>query len=252
MSRSHRLRVTRLCVTALVVLVALAVPVTAVAKRHAPAPAPTRVTVEVLPDSVAMVHIPAIPLPGGTFVMGTDSGSARDIPLSGRFTGVVKGGFLVSKTNKVQLRSGRIGLGATDLLTDASCGGAPVLRTDPASSVTIDPKRSSIARLSPTGAVHATVHLLLRLAVQSRMLTGCDAGLVPMGYATTPLTLKLEGQILSDGLARIQLRTTGLTNVGAAVCLTPGSPTSPCTALPLGYPVAVEGAVNVKVAIGAS
>ncbi|HEU4976538.1 MAG TPA: hypothetical protein VFT50_15710 [Baekduia sp.] len=244
---SHR-GLPRAAVALLGAVIILVLPATAGAKRHGRA-LPTRVAVELLPESTASVSIPAIPLPGGAFVMGTEDTNPRTVPLSGGFSGAIAGGFLLSKTNKVALRSGRVDLGAADLLADADCGGASVLRLDPASAVTLDRSAPSTARITPKGIITATVHLVLRLAVGSRVLPRCDAGLVSMGYATTPFTLKLHGDVTTAGLNKVLLTTDAPAKLTAAVCLDPGSPTSRCNMPPVGYPVSVGAAVAVKLSI---
>jgi hypothetical protein len=244
---SHRLRPASVGAAALTALI-LTVPTTAIAKRHTP-PRGTRVVADLLPTSAASVSIPAVALPGGTYIIGTDSTDARSIPLSGRLAGVIPGGFRLGKSNKLTLRSGRVGLGAADLLTDKACGGASVLRTDPTSAVTVDPAAPSTARIAPNGQITAAMHLVLRLAVLSRMQPGCDAGLVPMGYATTAFTVGLHGQIARDGLNKVELLSDQPVQFTAAVCLTPGSPNGVCATPPAGYPVAVGVDVAVKLTL---
>lgn len=215
------------------------------ATKRAPKAGPvTTVTVTLLPGSVAIVEIPALPLPGGQVVIGT--GVTYGVPLTGTLTGVVAGKVELLKDIPVTLKSAAIKPGVVDVLGDPSCGGAATLRINPASIVTLDGSRPSRAVLKPSGVASATANVMLRLAFDSRTEPGCDKPLVGMGYSETPFSAKVEGKVGAKGLLALPLASAP-TPVTVAVCLTPGAADKPCATGPVGYPVKIT--VRVEVAI---
>ncbi len=212
------------------------------AARTAPV---TTVSVDLLPGSQATVEVPALPLPGGQTIIGT--GVTEVIPLTGRLGGAVVGSVKLGKDIPVSLNSANIVPGAVDILNDPACGGAPTLRIDPASIVTIDaaqPTRAVLGFKSATAT--ATAYVKLRLAFDSRMSLACDAPLTPTGYSETPFAVKVSGKVGPKGLLSLPL-SSGPTPVTIGVCLTPGAPDKPCADAPAGYPVKI--AVQLQVAI---
>jgi len=206
----------------------------------------TTVSVDLLPGSQATVEVPALPLPGGQTIIGT--GVSEVIPLTGKLGGAVVGALKLGQDIPVGLNSANIVPGAVDILNDPACGGAPTLRIDPASIVTIDPAHPTKAVLGfKSATATATAYVKLRLAFDSRMSLACDAPLTPTGYSETPFAVKVSGKVGAKGLNALPL-SSGPTPVTIGVCLTPGAPDKPCTDAPAGYPVKI--AVQLQVAIG--
>jgi hypothetical protein len=205
----------------------------------------TTVSVDLLPGSQATVEVPALPLPGGQTIIGT--GVTEVVPLSGKLGGAVVGSVKLGKDIPVSLNSANIVPGAVNILSDPACGGAPTLRIDPASIVTIDPAHPTKAILGfKSATATATAYVKLRLAFDSRMSLACDAPLTPTGYSETPFAVKVSGKVGPKGLLSLPLASDP-TPVTIGVCLTPGAPDKPCTDAPAGYPVKI--AVQLQVAI---
>src|SRR3954453_6310327 len=146
-------------------------------------PPPTPVTVELLDGSHATVEVPDLPLPGGYVIPGTPV--TRTVPISGRLKGGIPGGYRLGKDNAITLDDAAIAPAAIDILSDAACSGAPVLRLNPASTVGLATGAPSGGTVFRTGKVTATVRALLRLSFDSRTQAGCDKPLVTMGTAET-------------------------------------------------------------------
>jgi hypothetical protein len=217
------------------------------AKKKAVA-APTPVTVDLLDGSQATVDVAAIPLPGGVVLPGMPV--TRTVPISGRLTGGIPGGYQLGRKNDIALTGGAIAPGPVDILSDAACGGAPALRLNPASNVVLDKAAPSMGAVFPDGRVTATVRVLLNLAFDSRTGTACDSGLTTMGWSPTALPVSLSGTVeKGTGLSRLTLDGPAVP-VTVAVCLTPGEAGKPCGTPPLGYPVTIAVHAVVKIAVG--
>lgn len=215
-----------------------------VAKKRTPV---TPVAVRLLPGSQASVEVPALPLPGGQTIIGT--GITEAVPLSGSLGGSVVGAVKLGNDIPVSLTKANIVPGAVDILHDPSCAGATTLRIDPASVVTIDPAHATKALLGfKSATATATAYVKLRLAFDSRMSLACDAPLTPTGYADTPFAVKVSGKVGPKGLLGLAL-TSAPTPVTIGVCLTPGTPTKPCTDAPAGYPVKIALQLQVTISL---
>ncbi len=207
---------------------------------------PTRVTVTLLPGSSAGVEIPALPLPGGQVITGT--GVTREVPLSGRLDGVFAHRFRIGQDIDIDFKSANIRLGAVDILSDPGCGGAATLRLNPASVVRLDKTPRSRARLRANGRVTSTVHVVTRLAFDSRTVPGCGEPLIPRGYADTPITVKVAGKVGPRGLVALAVESPPIW-VTVAECLSVGPPDKPCAGGPTGYPVKITVRALVKISL---
>ncbi len=216
----------------------------AAAGRKKTSPPALKVTVNVLPGSVASIEVPARPLPGGQTLIGT--GVTREVPLSGRLSGTVVGVVRLGQDIPVRLTKGSLAPAAVDVLSDPACGGTPTLRVNPASTVVLDKARTTRAVLRQTGRTTATAYVKLRLAFDMRTALGCDQPLLPMGAVETPFTVKASGAVGAGGLTALTLDAPP-TAATVLVCLTPGDPAKPCADAPAGYPVRI--AVRLKAAI---
>jgi hypothetical protein len=216
--------------------------------KRKPKAAPTPVTVDLLDGSAATVDIPAVALPGGFVLPGTPT--QRTVPISGRLNGQLPGGYQLGKDNKIVLTGGTITPGPVDLLSDASCANAPVLRLNPASTVSLSKTTPSTGTVYADGRVTANVNAALRLAFDSRTETGCDKPLVTMGASESLLPVALTGQIApATGLKALTLDGPAAP-LTVAVCLAPGDPSANCTTPPAGYPVSIAVHVVVGISIG--
>ncbi len=204
----------------------------------------TVVTVDLLPGSAASIEVPALPLPGGQVLTG--AGVTREVPLTGRLTGGFPGRITLGRDIAVALTGGTIVPAVVDVLGDPGCGGAPTLRIDPASTIGLDPAHPAKALLRTAGDATADATVKLRLAFDSRTALGCDAPLLPTGFAETTLALKLTGRVGTRGLLELPLASAP-TQATVAVCLVPGPPAQPCAQAPAGYPVTIT--VHLAVAI---
>lgn len=207
---------------------------------------PTRVTVTLLPGSAASVEIPALPLPGGQVIIG--AGVTREVPLSGRVDGVFARPFRIGEDIDINFRSMKVRPGAVDILSDPACGGAPILRLNPASVVVLDKNRRTRGRLRHNGVASSTVNVILRLAFDSRTEAGCEKPLIPRGYAETPFRVRVSGKVGSRGLVALPLESAP-TWVSVAECLSVGAPDKPCAGGPTAYPVKITVRVLVRISL---
>ena len=204
------------------------------------------VTATLLPGSGATVEIPALALPGGQVLTGT--GVTREVPITGSISGLLAHRFRIGQNIDVNFDRANFKLGAVDILSDPSCGGAPTLRINPASVVTIDKTKPSHAVLKYSGVSSATASVNLRLAFDMRTEAGCDKPLVPAGYADTPFTDNLAGKVGPRGLVALEM-SSAPTTLSAGVCLYPGAPDKPCAGGLAAYPVKISVHVIVKISL---
>lgn len=208
----------------------------------------TLVTATMLPGTHVTAEIPALPLPGGQVLTGT--GVTRTIPMTGSITGALAHRFRIGDDIHVNWRKAEFKLGSQDLLSDPACNGAPTLRLNPASVVTIDKSKKSTAVLRYSGVSNADASVMLRLAFDMRTEAGCDKPLVSTGYALTPFTDKLRGKVGPRGLVELALDSKPETFT-INVCLYPGPPDKPCRGGLAGYPVKITVHVVVKISLKA-
>lgn len=206
------------------------------------------VTATLLPGSYTNVEIPALPLPGGQVLTGT--GVTRQIPMSGSISGPLVRRFRIGEPIHVSFNTAQFRFGAVDVLSDPACGGAPTLRINPASVVTIDKTKPSSAILRYSGIATAKANVMVRLALDMRTEPGCDKPLVTAGYADTAFTDELSGKVGPRGLLALEMDSAPKT-LTVFECLYPGAPDEPCAGGLTGYPVRVSVHVIVKISLRA-
>lgn len=207
------------------------------------------VTATLLPGSYATVEIPALPLPGGQLLIG--AGVTRQIPLTGSISGPLAHRFRIGQNIDVNFDTANFKLGAVDVLSDPACGGAPTLRINPASVVTIDRSKPSTAVLRYSGFSSAKANVMMRLAFDMRTEPGCDKPLVTTGYADTAFTDELSGKVGPRGLVALEMQSAP-TTLTVAECLYPGDPAKPCVGGLTGYPVKISVHVIVRISLKAA
>lgn len=205
-------------------------------------------TATLLPGSHTNVEIPALPLPGGQVLTGT--GVTRQIPMSGSISGPLVHRFRIGDDIDVNFNAAQFKFGTVDVLNDPACGGAPTLRINPASVVTIDRKKPSSAVLSYSDVATAKANVMIRLAFDMRTEAGCDKPLVTTGYADTAFTDELSGKVGPRGLLALEMNSAPKT-MTVFECLYPGAPDKPCAGGLTGYPVKVSVHVIVKISLRA-
>jgi hypothetical protein len=202
-------------------------------KKHAPAPPKVPVTTTLLSGSAATIDF------GG--------GTVRTIALSGSVKGFVKGLIRPNSDTTVTLGSGQIAPAPTDIFTD-SCPSPALVRSDPASAITIDPTKTSTATLHATGAVTASTSIVLRLVLDERQ--ACGQPSFTTGYTDNRVTVPLSGHVAAPGgLSNLELDSPAypLTLTG---CTSAGSPTTPCAGTPTSYSTTATVKLLVKISIG--
>ncbi|HEU4979228.1 MAG TPA: hypothetical protein VFT42_10065 [Solirubrobacteraceae bacterium] len=203
-------------------------------KKHKQAPPRIPVTTTVLPGSQVSIDF------GG--------GVVRTIPLTGTVKGYVPGLIHVNTDTTVVLTKARITPAPTDIFTD-SCSSPALVRSDPASTIGIDPSKTSTATLHSSGAVTATTNVLIRLVLDERQACGQPA--FTTGYTDNAATVPLSGHVQpATGLANLELDSPPypLTLTG---CTTAGAPATPCAGSPTTYNTTATVKLFVKLSIGA-
>lgn len=240
-----------LAVAATLSLACVAGPAAAANKKAKPKaePAPGVIlTATLLPGSHTNVEIPALPLPGGQVLTGT--GVTRQIPMSGSISGPLVHRFRIGEDIDVNFKTAQFKFGAVDVLGDPACGGAPILRINPASVVTIDRTKPSSAVIKYSDVATAKANVMIRLAFDMRTEAGCDKPLVTTGYADTAFTDELSGKVGPRGLLALEMSSAPKT-LTVFECLYPGAPDKPCAGGLTGYPVKVSVHVIVKISLKA-
>jgi hypothetical protein len=199
------------------------------------------------PPAFAGTPITASLLDGSTATL-TIGDTARSAALTGSLKGLIPGGYQLGRDNTILLTAGTLGVGAADLLTDG-CPAPAVAAIDPATSVRLDPAKKSSATVFKDGRVTASAAVVVRTVIDQRA-DGCGGPTAPSGYADTPLTAALHGQIQKEtGLARLTLDADPQPAT-IAVCTAFQAAADPCSSPPLTIPTAIALHVVVAVKIG--
>jgi hypothetical protein len=202
---------------------------------------PTRKPAPTVPVSTTL-------LTGSQATLDFGSGNVRTIPLSGKVTGYVPGVIRINSDTRVLLKGGKIVPAPTDIFTDA-CASPALARTNPASSIFIDPSKTSSATLHADGSVTADTHVIIRLALDER--SACGQPAFATGYTDNPVAVPLSGHVQAGtGLSNLELDSPPYPlHVGG--CTTAGDPAKPCAGAPTGYDSTASVRLFVKIGIGA-
>lgn len=186
-------------------------------------------------------------LPGSQVTIDFGGGVVRTIPLTGTVKGYVPGLIHVNTDTTVLLTQAHITPAPTDIFTD-SCPSPALVRSDPASSIGIDPSKTSTATLHSSGDVTSTTNVVIRLVLDERQ--SCGQPPFTTGYTDNAATVPLSGHVQpSTGLSNLELDSPPypLTLAG---CSTAGTPTTPCAGSPTTYTTTATVKLFVKLSIG--
>lgn len=228
-------------------------------------PLPRRATLVLTVAAAALVAMPAgglakarkktqpvaiTLLAGSTSTLDLGSGNVRVIPLSGAIKGTADGRINITKPIHIKLTKLRIVPGPVTIFDDPTCPATPLLRTDPASLVTLDPKKKSTSVLSPKdGRVTGSAASRLRIVLNIRS-AGCGGPLVPTGYADTFARFSVKGKLNpATGLTSLELNSSPQP-IQIEGCTTAGAPASKCAGKPIGYRGKISVHLVVKVELG--
>jgi hypothetical protein len=186
-------------------------------------------------------------LDGSSATLDLGNGTLRTAPLSGMVRGAISGGYLLSRSNTVTLRTARLGIGAAELVSD---GCAPALvTTSPLTSAVLAPGRKATILIRRTGDVVVDAPLILRTVVDVRS-AACGSPPATTGYADAPLAIRGGGKVVrGTGLTHLTLDSAPAP-VTIQGCLTPGAPAAACSTAAVAYPVRLSTHLVVNLQIG--
>ena len=187
-------------------------------------------------------------LDGSTTTLDLGRGIVRTFRLSGSFAGYLEGTYKPGTDTAVTLTRGELAVAPTDVLTD-SCPAPAISRTNPATSVMLDPTRPSPLLIGAGGAVKLTAHIVIRVVLDLRGASECGGTTTTSGYADTPGTVVVAGQLGAPGLSSFQLGSR-LFPLPLRECWSPGTPTTACLTPPTPLWSTGETQLAVSVSIG--
>jgi hypothetical protein len=246
----------RIAVTLLSVLVALALGATTVAAAGQPTPThkhkhkhkkkkPARPTGIVYTGGLP-VTVTLLDGSSATLDLG-DGQPARTLPLTGGASGIIPGGYQLNRDNVVLLRAAAVRVGAGPVITDA-CP-TPLAAVDPITALQMDRTKGNNITIHKDGTVTAAVAAVLKLVLDTRG-GDCAAAVSSTGFATTALTVRPAGTIIpNSGLANLTLDSPPQP-VAVSTCLTAGSPTLACSAPPATIPATLRTHLVVNIKVG--
>jgi hypothetical protein len=185
-------------------------------------------------------------LDGSTATLDFGNGVVRTVSLSGKLTGYIPGKILLSHDTKAILNGGQLAVAPTDFFSDG-CASPVWARSDPATTIRLDPSKPSFAILHSNGSITSTAGVIIRAALDTRPQDACDQPLVQTGYTDSTASVALHGAVGSGGLTSLDL-TADPYPLTLNACFTPGAPAAPCTGAPVSYPTTAT--VVLKVALG--
>jgi hypothetical protein len=206
-------------------------PVTSVPKADPPPTSGTGtpVTVDVLDGSYTTLDL--------------GRGIVRTFVLSGAFTGYLQDAYAPGQSSAMTLTRGSLAVAPTDVLTD-SCASPAISRTNPATSVHLSPDTPSPLEIKADGSVKFTAHMIIRVVLDLRGTSPCGGPTTTSGYADTPGTVVVTGQIGPAGLNGFELGSR-LFPLPLRECWTPGDPAKECLGPP--SPLWATGSTHLNV-----
>jgi hypothetical protein len=200
-------------------------------------------------DGVLGVPVGVNILPGSYATL--DFGAfQRQANLSGSLSGFVPGSINLKADNQVNLTKGRIDLASTPVFIDDACNGivSAAIRTGTPSFIGLDPTKQSISTLFASGVVTSTAYTRIRVPLELRNDDGgCDKPYITTGYTEFVQTFFLKGRIQPDtGLSKLTLKSAPQP-LDVEACLSPGSPTQPCSGFVIPLPILVSANLVVQI-----
>jgi hypothetical protein len=184
-------------------------------------------------------------LPGSQATLDFGNGIVRTVALSGKLTGYIPGKIHLGTDTKALLTGGSISVAPTDIFSDGCT--APVwARSNPATTIMLDPAKPSSAVLAASGDVTSDANVIIRTVVDQRAENACDQPLAPSGYADSTAFVHLAGKVGGGGLTSLQL-TAAPYPLALNACMVPGDPAAPCAATPVQYPTTATVLLNIGI-----
>jgi hypothetical protein len=182
-------------------------------------------------------------LPGSQATLDFGNGIVRTVALSGKLTGYIPGKIHLGTDTKALLTGGSIAVAPTDIFSDG-CASPVWARSNPATTITLDPAKTSSATLAANGNVTADASVIIRTVVDARAENACDQPLVTSGYADSPAFVHLAGKVGDGGLTSLQL-TAAPYSLALNACMVAGDPAVLCAAAPVTYPTTATVLLNI-------
>jgi hypothetical protein len=194
------------------------------------------------------IPISATVLDGSSATLDFGNGTVRTVGLGGKLTGYVAGKIRLGTAITARLTRGSLAVTPTDFFTDG-CAQPVWARSDPATSIRLDPAKVSTATLNPNGSIVSTASVIIRAVLDTRPQDACDQALATTGYTDSPATVQLHGQVGQGGLTSLQLDADPYP-LALNACFTPGDPGALCAGTPVAYPTTAT--VSLKVLLDLS
>jgi hypothetical protein len=182
-------------------------------------------------------------LPGSQATLDFGNGTVRTVALSGRLTGYIPGKIHLGTDTKALLTGGSIAVAPTDIFSDG-CAAPVWARSNPATTIRLDPAKTNSATLAANGNVSADANVIIRTVVDARAENACDQPLAPSGYADSPAFVHLGGKVGDGGLTSLQL-TAAPYALALNACMVAGDPAAPCAAAAVTYPTTATVLLNI-------
>lgn len=180
------------------------------------------------------VPIGATVLDGSSATLDFGNGTVRTVGLAGKLTGYVAGKIRLGTTITARLTHGSLAVSPTDFFSDG-CTSPVWARSNPATSIRLDPTKVSRATLNPNGSITSDASVIVRAVLDTRPENACDSPLATTGYSESAATVHLHGQVGDGGLTSLQL-TADPYPLTLNACFTQGDPGAPCAGAPVSYP----------------
>ena len=194
------------------------------------------------------VPISATVLDGSNATLDFGNGTVRTVALAGKLRGYVPGKIKLGTAITAFLKSGSLSVAPTDFFSD-SCASPVWARSNPATSIRLDPAKVNKATLNPNGSITADASVTIRAVLDTRAENACDSPLSTTGYTDSPATVHMHGQVGQGGLTSLQLVADPYP-LTLNACFTPGDPAAPCAGTPVSYPTTAT--VSLKVLLDLS
>jgi hypothetical protein len=191
------------------------------------------------------VPISATVLDGSSATLDFGNGTVRTVGLAGKLTGYVPGKIKLASPITALLKAGALSVTPTDFFSDG-CASPVWARSNPATSIRLDPTKVNKATLNPNGSITSDASVIIRAVLDTRPENACDSPLATTGYTDSTATVHLHGQVGDGGLTSLELSADPYP-LTLNACFTPGDPGMPCAGAPVSYPTTAS--VTLKVTL---
>src|SRR5690349_16696358 len=113
------------------------------------------------------VPISATVLDGSNATLDFGNGTVRTVALAGKLRGYVPGKIKLGTAITAFLKSGSLSVAPTDFFSD-SCASPVWARSNPATSIRLDPAKVNKATLNPNGSITADASVIIRAVLDTR------------------------------------------------------------------------------------